>query len=69
MDDKVGGMISSTTWSGAVMAVTGTLTLTDWMAVVGCLCAVGGYISNVLHKREMRRLARLEIELKYGNKG
>lgn len=61
--EQVPHLISSTTWGGAVMAAAGALSLADWLAVVGAICAVVGVLANLAHKRFLRRLAREELEL------
>lgn len=50
----------ATTGTGALTAVVGGVTLTEWMGVLGVLIAVAGAIANSLHNRTLRRLAERE---------
>lgn len=46
------------------MATAGALTLSQWLAVIGAVCAVIGLTVNIIHKRRMFLLAQDELRLK-----
>lgn len=62
VDLKISALITTATWSGALMAGFGALALAEWLAVGGFLLALGGFVFNVIHKTRMDRLAREKFE-------
>ncbi|MCT4558592.1 MAG: phage holin family protein [Pelagimonas sp.] len=46
------------------MATAGALTLSQWLAIIGAICAVVGLVVNIIHKRKMYLLAQDELRLK-----
>jgi hypothetical protein len=64
MSDKVNGLISQTTWGGALLASVGAFSLTDWLAVVGGLLAIAGFFVNLWFKRRLVQIAEDELDIK-----
>ncbi len=50
------------TWVGAVLAATGGLTLTDWLALGGFTIAVLGFLINWYYRHQMYVMARKKNE-------
>ena len=50
---------------GAIISGAGAFTLQDWMAVGGFLLAVGAFVFNIHHKREIRKIEREKLERQY----
>lgn len=64
MSDKIHGTINLTTWGGAVMASVGAFSLTDWLAVVGGLLAIAGFVVNLWFKRKLVQIAYAKLDIK-----
>ena len=60
MGDK---LINASTWSGAVLASIGALTLSQWLAIFGAGLALAGFGVNLWHKVRLIKLREQEIEL------
>jgi hypothetical protein len=57
---RVSGFI---TYSASGAAILGGLTLNDWAAVIGSVVAIAAFAHNVMHKRELRKIARANCTL------
>ena len=60
MGDK---LINAGTWSGAVLASIGALTLSQWLAIFGAGLALAGFCVNFWHKVRLVKLREQELEI------
>lgn len=62
-DDRLSSLLNWSTFSGAVMASAGALTLAQWLAIGGFVLALAGFGVNLWHKIQMVRLRKRELRL------
>lgn len=62
-DDRLSSLLNWSTFSGAVMAGAGALSLAQWLAIGGFLLALAGFAVNLWHKIQMVRLRKRELRL------
>jgi len=62
--DQLSTTSNATTWTGALGAGIGAVTVTQWLAIGGFAIAVIGLILNQVHNAKMRAMRREELELK-----
>lgn len=67
-DGRIHGVLSGSTWSGAIFGLLGTLSFQEWMTIGGFILAAAGFAVNWWHKRKIVRIAELELRLKAGGK-
>ena len=60
MGDK---LINASTWSGAMLAGIGAVTLSQWLAIFGAGLALAGFCVNLWHKVRMVKLHEQALEL------
>ena len=60
MGDK---LINASTWSGAMLAGIGAVTLSQWLAIFGAGLALAGFCVNLWHKVRIVKLREQELEL------
>ena len=55
----------SVSWIGAAMAVTGQLSLNDWLGIIGVSLALVGMVANIWYKRKMLSIEREKLEREF----
>ena len=60
MGDK---LINASTWSGAMLAGVGAVTLSQWLAIFGAGLALAGFCVSLWHKMRIVKLREQELEL------
>lgn len=58
--------VSSATWSGAIIAGFGALTINQWLAIGGFSLAVAGFAVNVWHKTQIVKIERAKLRKELG---
>lgn len=67
-DSRFGPFLNASTWGGAFVSGVGALTVTEWLAVGGFILALGGFLVNWWHKRQLVRLARERLDREFPQK-
>ena len=53
--------VSSATWSGAIIAGFGALTINQYLAIGGFILAAGGFAVNFWHKTQIVKIERAKL--------
>lgn len=68
MTEQTQNLINTGTWSGALLAGAGALTLTEWLAIGGFFLAFAGFVLNAWFKIKMYRLEKSKVAQAVSNK-